>query len=128
MTTPMKAPMIEKPVLKTSVGLHFEIKRRFKMNVNENGERKRVNDDLQFRRDFEEMAKMIPNWKGTLVVIGFNGNNSKIIELIQSEGSLRGKLKAGIVVKDGVSMSRYQWYKSMLYNEFYSSIKIQMIS
>jgi hypothetical protein len=61
---------------------------------------------LQFRRDSEEFAKMIPNWKGKVVVIGYNGMDSKVIDLISSVGSLRTKFKGGLVEKNGESITR----------------------
>lgn len=124
----MTTPIFVSKVLKTSVGLSFDLKKRFKMKDDGLGVVRRRDDELQFRRDFEEFAKMIPNWKGKVVVIGYNGMDSKVIDLISSEGSLRTKFKGGLVEKNGESVTRYKWYKSLLYSDVYSKIKVQMIS
>lgn len=120
----MKEQMIEK----TSLSRYFELKRRFKMSVNENGERRRVSDDLQYKRDFEEMIKMIPNGKAGLVVIAFFAGDSKIVEVVKSQSSLRSVFKSGIKVKDGESFNRYHYYKAMLWEGRCSYLKVQMIS
>lgn len=124
----MTTPIFASQVLKTSVGLSFELKKRFKMIENGLGELERKDDELKFRKDFEEFAKMIPNWKGKVVVIGYVGKDSSVIDLVSSEGSLRTKFKGGLVEKNGESITRYKWYKSLLYSDVYSKIKVQMIS
>ncbi len=120
--------MKEKMIEKTSVSRYFEIKKRFKIKLNANGERKRENDDFQFRRDFEEMIKMIPNGQGGLVVIAYIEGDSKIVEVVKSQSSLRSSFKSGSKLKDGENLNRYHYYKSMLYDGIFSSIKVQMIS
>lgn len=90
--------------------------------------RVRVVDDLRFRRVFEELAKTIPAGKGKLIVVGFNGDDSKIIDLVASGGNLRKEFKEGLLNKDGVEASRYKWYKALLYSKAYEKLKIQLVS
>jgi hypothetical protein len=82
---------------------------------------------MKFRKDFNEFSKMIPNAPGKLIVIGFNGKESEIIDFVSSVGSLRGKFKESQVVKEGLNLSRYGWYKQLLYSNQFSKLKIQMV-
>jgi hypothetical protein len=124
MTTLVIAPQL----MKTSITRSFELKKKGSMVEVENEKKKKVSDDFKFRKDFDEGSKVIPASRGGLVVIGFKGEESQVIEFVKTEGSLRMKFKGGIVIKDGVSMTRYKWYKSLLFNNEYSSLKIQMVS
>jgi hypothetical protein len=124
MTTLVIAPQL----MKTSITRSFELKKKGSMVEVENEKKKKVSDDFKFRKDFDEGSKVIPASKGGLVVIGFKGEESQVIEFVKTEGSLRMKFKGGIVIKDGVSMTRYKWYKSLLFSNEYSSLKIQMVS
>ncbi len=124
----MIKPNFNSSVLKTSISLSFDLKKRFKIVKNNTGKTLRKDDELRFRRDFEEIAKMIPNWKGTVVVIGYEGHNSKVIDVIVSESSLRRKFKEGLIKKNGEEITRYKWYKSLLLSNTYSKLKIQMVS
>jgi hypothetical protein len=122
-----KVPMIVNVPLKASIGICFELKSRYKMNVTADHELKRLHDEMKFRKDFNEFSKMIPNAPGKLIVIGFNGKESEIIDFVSSVGSLRGKFKESQVVKGGLSLSRYGWYKQLLYSNQFSKLKIQMV-
>jgi hypothetical protein len=125
----MTALVIAPPkIMKTSITRSFELKKKCSMFQFENEKKKRVSDDVKFRKDFDEGSKMIPSSRGSVVIIGFKGEESQVIEFVQTEGSLRTKFKGGIVIKNGVSMTRYKWYKSLLFNNEYSSLKIQMVS
>jgi hypothetical protein len=123
----MTTLVFEPQIMKTSIMRSFELKKKGSMILVDNEKKKKVSDDAKFRRDFDEGSKMIPSSRGSVVVIGFKGEESQVIEFVQTEGSLRAKFKAGIVIKNGVSMTRYKWFKSLLFNNEYSSLKIQMV-
>jgi hypothetical protein len=114
--------------LKSSISICFELKSRYKMAQNDCNEMKRMKDESKFRKDFDDFSKMIPNAKGKLIVVGYKGIDSEIIDFVCTVGSLRAMFKASLVKKDGVALSRYKWYKSLLYNNKYSKLKIQMVS
>lgn len=123
-----KVPKIVNLPLKASVGICFELKSRYKMVKMDDDSSRRENDETKFRKDFNEFSKMIPNAKGKLIVIGFKGKDSEIIDFVSSLGSLRSKMKESQVEKEGMCMSRYKWYKNLLYSNRFSKLKIQMVS
>jgi hypothetical protein len=124
----LTVPMIVNQPLKASISICFELKSRYKMGQNEGNEMKRMKDESKFRKDFDDFSKMIPNAKGKLIVVGYKGSNSEIIDFVSSVGSLRAKFRTSLVEKDGDTLSRYKWYKSLLYNNKFSKLKIQMVS
>jgi hypothetical protein len=126
----MTAQMIvAKPeVMKTSVGLSFMLKKRFKMMEDKTGGRIKEIDHKNFRLDFDEFSKLIHNGRGAVVIIGYNGNESIVIDVVKTVVGLRQKFKTSLITKDEVILSRYKWYKSLLYNNVYDSIKVQMVS
>lgn len=123
--------IVQQPIqatLKTSISICFELKSRYKMIQNECNETRRMRDESKFRRDFDDFSKIIPNAKGKLIVVGYKGSDSKIIDFVSTVGSLRAKFKSSLVERDGATLSRYKWYKSLLYNNKFSKLKIQMVS
>jgi hypothetical protein len=124
----MTVPASGSGSFKSSVGQWFELKSKYKLVNGGEGKRQRVNDEAGLRKDFEEFSKLIPNGKGSLIVIGFNDEESKIIELVSSDLSLKLKFKKESIVRGGESCTRYKWYKALLYSNEYSKLKIQMVS
>jgi hypothetical protein len=126
----MTAQMIvAKPeVIKTSVGLSFILKKRFKMVEDKTGGRIKEMDYQNFKQNFDEFSKMIPNGRGALVITGYNGNDSMVIDVVRTVVGLRQKFKTGLVTRDQMILSRYKWYKKLLYTNVYDSIKVQMAS
>lgn len=81
----------------------------------------------KFKKQFDDMLLQVPDGPGSCIVIGYKGDESKIIDLIKSPSRLRKAIRGGSKLWGDEKMSRYRWIQQQVRTHQFDTIKIQII-
>jgi hypothetical protein len=86
-----------------------------------------TNNNSLFRKRFDEWIMQIPNGPGSCIIIGYIGQESKIIDLVKSNDRLKKALKVGLKNWEGEFISRYLWIQRYMRQHGYKKLAIQLL-